>query len=373
MDTLCVPPNDKALRKAAIKNMRAGYNRANRVFVLDADLLATPGTLNSLSNQEFLARITASTWVRRYWTLQEALLTKNLLFQFAEEAIRIIDPPDQTENLYLHFYDNEIGYFANNTDFMMRNRALSCSEHHKVESIWSSLGGRSTSHKADELICVAALLDMDLGKLLDLDEADRMASFWKMYKEFPLGVLCRPAKKLEDPTVPWAFTHISDCATMVPPTSFPATQQDGVLRFSHHGFFISERLQHTPTSIIAVKIDADIYLIRQNLKGNNKSWSGIDFRAEGAQFAIVLGQNTQEAIFPCLGALIQVRTEDVGRVPSEKILKGTYLRAVSIIKKGSEFDILTAEMQMIDRETIYSGTWIPPQQEWEVHGHTGEV
>jgi hypothetical protein len=302
-------------------------------------------------------------------------LAKNLLFQFAEEAVRIIDPPDQRENLCLHFYDNEIGYFANETDFMMRTRALGCSEHHKVESIWSSIGGRSTSHKADELICMATLLDMDLGKILDLNEGDRMAPFWKMYTEFPLGVLCRPAEKLEDPAVPWAFAHIRDCATMVPPTIVTATQWNEELRFAHHGFFIPEQLQHTPASTIAVRIDTDIYFIRQNLRSNNKSWSGIDFTSSGARFAIILGQNRPEVIEACLGALIHIRTEDVSRAPSKNALKGRYLRAVSVVKKGSNWDVGTPlpGAETIDREKIYRGTWIPPQQEWEVHGHAGEM
>lgn len=375
MDTLCVPPHDKALRKAAIKNMRTVYSRANRVFVLDADLLATPGNRTSLSDQEFLARITASSWARRYWTLQEALLAKNLLFQFAEEAIRIIDPPDQNENVYLHFYDNDIGYYANNDDFMLRRRASTYSEHDKVESIWSSLGGRSTSHRADELICVATLLDMDLGKLLELDEQDRMAQLWKMYTELPLGFLCRPAEKLEDPAVPWAFANISDCTTLIAPRVVTATQHSGVLRFAHHGFFVPEQLQHTPNSIIAVKIDTEVYFVRQNLRSNNKSWSGIDFTSAGARFAIVLGQNHPAPIEACLGALIQVRTEDVDRMQSNGALKGRYLRAVSVVKKESSWDVGTPVPgpDTVDREIIYSGTWIPPQQEWVIHGSTSEV
>ena len=372
MDTLCVPPYDKTLRKAAIKNMRAVYSRANRVFVLDADLLATRGTRNSLSDQEFLSRITASSWVRRYWTLQEALLAKNLLFQFADEAIRIIDPPDQTENLYLHYYDNEIGYYANNDDFMARRRTLHYSEHDKVNDVWSSLEGRSTSHRADEPICVATLLDMDLGKLLDVEEEARRAQLWKMYTELPLGFLCRPAEKLEDPAVPWAVANMLDCTGALAPRIVAATQQSGVLRFVHHGFFIPEQLRHTPVTMIAVKIDTDIYFIRQNLRNNNKSWSGIEFTSPEARFAIVLGQNSPVAFEACLGALVQVRTEDASRVTVKDALKGRYLRAVSIVKQGSDYDISTVEERTIDREKIYSGMLIPSEQEWEVRGRGSE-
>ena len=150
MDTPCVPPYNKAQRKAAIKNMRAVYNRANRVFVLDADLLVTKGTRNSLSDQEFLARITASSWVRRYWTLQEALLARKLVFELADEAIQIIDPPDQKENIYLHFYDNEIGYYANNDNFMQRVRASQCNFHNpSTEHIHRTSGNRE--HDIDTL------------------------------------------------------------------------------------------------------------------------------------------------------------------------------------------------------------------------------
>lgn len=375
IDTLCVPPRkqDRDLRKATIKNMRAVYNRANRVFVFDADLLATRGTHSSLSHQEILARVTASSWIRRYWTLQESLLAKKLLFQLAEEAVRIIQPPDQTETLYLHFYDNEIGYYAMDDNFMMRYRTGNHSELQKIARVWSSITGRTTSHQADEVICVATLLDMDLGELLDLDEDARVGQLWRMYTEFPLGVLCRPAEKLEDPKQPWALAHMSDCAMIPSPTFVPVTQRNGVLQFQHHGLVIPQQLLRSPTSIIAVTIDGEAYFIRENLKSNNKSWEGIDFTSTVSRFAVVIGQNSPREIDGCLGALIKVKAEDVARIGRAEVLEGQYLRAVSVVKKGSQFDVTPTAgrgtVEDTDRETIYHGTWLLSEQEWEIRGY----
>lgn len=369
MDTLCVPTFDKALRVIAIQGMRAVYNRANRVLVLDSDLLGAQGTATTLSSEEVLARISASTWVRRYWTLQEGLLAKNLYFQFAEDAFQISSPSNMNENILLHHFDNEVAYYANSTDFRMRSRSSITTTSQRVRDIWSSLENRVASHSNDEPLCIATLLDMDVGQLLDpeLPGGRRAERLWGMYKAIPLGVLCTPAEKLLPPAPPWALAHMKDCTRAIPPTSVAAHQIHGKLSFSHHGLIVTDQLKRQPVGLFAVVAENDTYYIRKNVKNGNKSWNSLDLVSPHARLGIVFGQDGLERISGCVGALISL-TE--GHWNRGRVMKGHYLTAVSIIMEGGFFDEAAnppwTEAEIHEKELVYAAQWTPARQEWEV-------
>lgn len=80
-DTLCVPVSPMSERKAAIKTMKACYENASLVWVLDSGLLRT--SINT-AYHEILIRVATSPWLRRLWTLQEAVFAKEIVFQFQD-------------------------------------------------------------------------------------------------------------------------------------------------------------------------------------------------------------------------------------------------------------------------------------------------
>ncbi|KAL3427769.1 het domain protein [Phlyctema vagabunda] len=73
MDTLCVPRGPKEIHNKAVMNMRNVYAQAERVLVLDAELLVSPA---GASYEEINMRIQSSRWIRRLWTVQEAALAR---------------------------------------------------------------------------------------------------------------------------------------------------------------------------------------------------------------------------------------------------------------------------------------------------------
>ncbi|KAL0263037.1 hypothetical protein SLS55_002012 [Diplodia seriata] len=91
MDTLCIPvkPQDAHLRTQAINQMASTYAAAVQVLVLDAELqqctTSVGGTGSSAS--QILARIVCSAWMGRSWTLQEGVLARECVFQFADAAL----------------------------------------------------------------------------------------------------------------------------------------------------------------------------------------------------------------------------------------------------------------------------------------------
>lgn len=80
VDTLCVPKMNKI---PALEIMTKSYGLAAAVLVVDAGLELSSITA---SPQERLLRVRTSAWMRRLWTLQEALFARDMYFQFAEAA-----------------------------------------------------------------------------------------------------------------------------------------------------------------------------------------------------------------------------------------------------------------------------------------------
>lgn len=61
--------------------MRDVYTSAERVLVYDAELMSSTA---EASYEELNMRIACSRWIRRLWTVQEAVLAKRLIYQFAD-------------------------------------------------------------------------------------------------------------------------------------------------------------------------------------------------------------------------------------------------------------------------------------------------
>ncbi|PMD15116.1 hypothetical protein NA56DRAFT_754346 [Hyaloscypha hepaticicola] len=104
LDTLCIPADKahKDVRYKAINMMDSIYSDASEVLVLDAELQNICGGKDTVLGRGeglihhctqaldvprrdrlsgILAHMLCSNWMRRAWTLQENMLTRNYLFQ----------------------------------------------------------------------------------------------------------------------------------------------------------------------------------------------------------------------------------------------------------------------------------------------------
>ena len=73
LDTLCVPI-ERRFRRLAITRMGDTYALCHKMLVLDAELERLP--YSDRSYEESLMRVLVSAWMRRVWTLQEAVMAK---------------------------------------------------------------------------------------------------------------------------------------------------------------------------------------------------------------------------------------------------------------------------------------------------------
>ncbi|KAF4555710.1 Hypothetical protein D9617_2g056730 [Elsinoe fawcettii] len=87
IDALCIPISDVHAdqRRKAIDQMASIYAGAEQNLILDGEL--QQHNLEEASAMEIVARITVSNWMTRCWTLQEGVLGRECVFQFADAAI----------------------------------------------------------------------------------------------------------------------------------------------------------------------------------------------------------------------------------------------------------------------------------------------
>jgi hypothetical protein len=95
MDTLCVPL-DKDTRRLAITKLSSCYKNAALVLTRDSFMIYcscnAPG-------DEILYRLNLSTWTRRMWTFQEAVLARRVYVQLSDGFERLIHPPKYFDHI----------------------------------------------------------------------------------------------------------------------------------------------------------------------------------------------------------------------------------------------------------------------------------
>lgn len=283
LDTISVPMNH--LRARAIRNMRRVYSQANRVIVLDADLLRVRGT--HVNAEELLGRITCSSWIRRLWTLQEAVLARKLWYQGADDAFTVF-PSDKP--IAEEFFDDEVAYYCRSFDYdKWRSFARVWTDDdlpqpddgkgntvfsvEKVAQAWTAFRLRQGSFTHDEPGCYAALLDMPLDQIYSEPVDTRVKKLWSLYRVIPAAVLFTPAPKLHyEPGYEWAFRDLSNCGAITAPALHPLKVTRTGLLTRLPGIVLSEKLRSNRQSVIAVSISGTTFYLTQNTKQNNLPW-----------------------------------------------------------------------------------------------------
>jgi hypothetical protein len=336
MDTLCVPVSNMLLRNKAIVSMRDVYKLASNVLVLDAGLMKSSAERRF---EEIFTRITCSTWVRRLWTLQEAILNNNLLFQFAERALYAGTSSSLYRAQSLEVSRNpwnlaawECQRTSNNLGFK-RLQASSRSNYIEwVSFLWSSLRHRSTSRVGDEPLCISILHDLDIEELQKPPHAGTVQKFWSLnVKGVPSYVLFISGPKLTSNGYGWAPASLLDLKIVGTDFRMADITPRGLL-VTYPGIILDQ--PHNPTSsIIGYSVEGDTYYIRQSLMNNNPSWDGLEL-GKCTNLAVIINPvihstlGVKRRFDAGVGALVQIIEDG-----ETKYVK--YLRFVTVLRKGS--------------------------------------
>jgi hypothetical protein len=211
IDSLCVP-SETDFRRKAIGLMAETYASAAVVIVIDASMRHL-----SVSDpiQEQLFVLYVSTWVQRLWTLQEALLSRRLLFRvgdglidfryfFTDEvlALRLSDP----------VASKLLGWFGQMMIAPVIRSAQAASSTPlplpppSLDNVALHLAKRTSSRQADETLAIAGLFGLDASAYVPLDTDQRMAKFLIEHNggKAPYDILFLDGPKLPIENFTWA-------------------------------------------------------------------------------------------------------------------------------------------------------------------------
>ena len=217
VDTICVPLPHK-FRKLAIQRMKETYALATRVLVFDATLRQC--TLRGASALERGYRVLSCNWQRRLWTLQEAVFAPKLAFKFSDGILFFEDLPIPEEE------DQEDGKVMPPADFAALEMRMAlgyfCSGMYRAEITTGVINQtarvdrlietithfchRTTSRMSDEAICLATLLDADVGAVLDAPEKERFRHVLGHQLGFSPAIIFLHGPKMAEEPYRWAPT-----------------------------------------------------------------------------------------------------------------------------------------------------------------------
>ncbi|ETN39003.1 uncharacterized protein HMPREF1541_07045 [Cyphellophora europaea CBS 101466] len=162
IDALCFP-RDATVRATAMQQLNVVYRKAQAVVVWDRDLIQRDKPAEILDANVL---IQTGDWCRRLWTLQEAVLARNLYVEFKKGCVSIKDIEEARtlaeKSLHedYHFLSDS-GWPFSKPIAELRNPSCSF----KVQRAWEAVQFRQINNPADECLVIAALLDLNVSEI----------------------------------------------------------------------------------------------------------------------------------------------------------------------------------------------------------------
>ncbi len=207
LDTLSVPLTPHADRKLAISRMRDTYQKADKVLVLDSELLSVSIVTLSL---DVLLRIGVCGWTKRLWTYQEGILGRNLIYRFANLSIswwKLAEfsgearPELALSGISTAGLSALVMYagFGQIYDRGEIEKGL------KLQVAAHALRQRTTTREEDEAVCLGTICDVDATAILDLQTAkQRMVKFYQCLDYIPWSILFCSGARINQRGFRWA-------------------------------------------------------------------------------------------------------------------------------------------------------------------------
>jgi hypothetical protein len=171
IDSLCIPVTPQGARKKAILHMREIYSNAATTIVLDE---AIERSRRHSASRDTMATVHTLDWSSRLWTLQEYILSRQVLLLFGSQLIDIRDlihvalQPAVDDDKKEQCRPSPVGgvvvllAFSRLHDFNTHDSDQDLVDTLRwtlLENLHSNLAYRTTSYSKYEAICLAALLN----------------------------------------------------------------------------------------------------------------------------------------------------------------------------------------------------------------------
>ena len=346
IDTLCVPIKEP-LRNTAIMRMAQVYSHGSHVLVLSEELLSN--NLPSTPDQA-LFWIFCSKWMARLWTMQEAALADNLVFQFFDKAISYTSLADAILGLNINVGNQSrmIGMRANSgiSRVAEMHNTDTDTDELVIVDFWHGLRYRSTSRPLDVAICGSILMGTELARLLSAPDEEKMQIFWLCQMEVPASILWCNGPRLKIDGFRWAPSNLMNPATVaVPPSRTPSSgvPMDTGLLVDGLEAIVLENFSRPMGDEIAIRFSlpesTQKYLFVKGTRVENETWNEMEevWNGRGALLMARL-PNSQAALFAALVMPLCGIEHQSNSETEAAPISARYLAQVMIFMEGGEYD-----------------------------------
>lgn len=400
IDTLCIPVQEEhqEIRALAIMSMKEIYEDAFRVLVLDSEMQAS---LQGTRAEPFM-RILLSPWMRRLWTLQEAVYAQQLCVKFADSIFDIkaaykkyinintrkfggwVDPrkrehfyrlpPAQARSVYWNFTDLRVNVI-DRPDFKMIGMKITREVPYADRDIrkrctaimqaYTAAVYRSTSRKEDYFICMASLLGWDLSLLHGVPFEKRMHALLSTETHLPQGLLFMMGPRMTEPGWTWAVNHFGsskfvDINSPLGDTE-PARVTERGLVVQYPGLALPSSSFDTVEKLRSFRVYARItesviytFQIQQADPSTKKDVKTADAHMEKRKFYVLFWDHTRQVLpwVPMMAAVVSA-PEVQERGNTERVCEFEFVARFEILSIHDQYE------QDVDKEAEkVDGTWV---------------
>jgi hypothetical protein len=205
VDSLCVP-SEKESRKNAIRLMGETYKKASLTFVINRTISSIKFTEEADGVELIILKLIMSPWMQRLWTLQEAMLSRWLVFEFSNKFASAFDVLAIASSTIYTRISPITQVVLNEFKKLLTYRSDIPIDQKEVQlgDIYRLLRLRSTSKAGDETLTIAGLFSIDAAILVQAPVEDRMKLFLKIVRQIPNDFIFVNRPRMEDTGFRWA-------------------------------------------------------------------------------------------------------------------------------------------------------------------------
>ncbi|CAK4030335.1 Hypothetical predicted protein [Lecanosticta acicola] len=234
-DTLCCPASSTRHKDMCLSQMHAIYQNASHVLIVSSTLRHWNAA--DVDPLEMSARLMASPWQTRLWTLQEGALACKLWIGLADQPFDL----DDIELSLKQACENRLCHRTIALSFLwtllglrtLINTDRKIGQITQLEHLRNALRAREVTNPSDEPLCLATCLGLPQKSIVETRHEERMTEFWRvlnlsghkiprriMFFSGPRlpyqGFRWSPSSLLQKHSLRWSVKATADAATLNP-------------------------------------------------------------------------------------------------------------------------------------------------------------
>ena len=205
IDSVCIPSSPEHRRKA-ISLLRNVYRNAAQVLVVDKTVQRCQ---KDMPAEDLAWSIVCSPWMQRLWTYQESYLAAKTVLALSDSFFALFDSfedfPESTLPDSIQVVRSSLVPILRilRPDFSLQGDTQTC-----VGEVASAVNWRTTSKAGDEVLAIAALLNLDSQTLSQIAPTQRLREFFLMVEHLPHDIIFHDSTRMTEPPFCWAPTTL---------------------------------------------------------------------------------------------------------------------------------------------------------------------